>query len=259
MLVRRGVAGCILAILVLLPLVAYTAGSGGGLDALSAIGRYTLLGLAGVLVAWEAMLVLRKPLARARRARARSGARGGAAADADADDMVGMLSDALKLARPSRAVKGREPVDVTELVADLIIRMGSERVDLAGRPRAIYTLASRPALMRALEIVIENALASGSRVVVSCDSGTSALAVHVDDDGPGIPRSARTQVLEWQYYMATPPSQQAGCKVEVVIARQIARAHGGEVIVGCSPLGGARFTVRLPLMSERELELTAAS
>lgn len=258
MLVRRGVAGCILGLLVLLLLAVHA--TEGGLDVIETAGRTVLFGLAAIFLAWEAMLTMRK-----RPARANAGAANRSAASrpdkgpATVDDMVGMLGDTLKLARPAPAVARLEPVDVTEVLQDLLARMEALRVSLAGRPRVLRTLASRPALVRAFEILVENGLASGSRVVLSCDSGTFALAVHVDDDGPGIPKSVRAQVLEWQYYMATPPSRQVGCRAEVVLARQIARAHGGDILVGCSPLGGARFTMRLPLLAEDAPELAAAS
>jgi signal transduction histidine kinase len=44
-----------------------------------------------------------------------------------------------------------------------------------------------------------------------------------------------------------------------VIARQIARAHGGDIVVSSSPEGGARFTLRLPKLLEQENALQVAS
>jgi signal transduction histidine kinase len=69
----------------------------------------------------------------------------------------------------------------------------------------------------------------------------------VDDDGPGVERDDRERIFEWQYYMTTAPSQRRGCCAELVIARRIARSSGGELVVGASPMGGSRFTLRLPL------------
>lgn len=261
MLARRGVAACILVSLVLAPLVAHAAGV--RLDART-VGLAMLLGLAAaVFLAGEAMPARRRPLSGAPKAVPLPADDAGQPQDAlrptGIDEQVALLSTVLQLARPAPAVERLTPVDVAALVAELVAQKGSPCVRVAGRQRPIYALASREALARALEILIENALASGTRAEVSLDCGTSALVVHVDDDGPGVPKRLRAEVLAWHYHMATPSSQQTGCKAEVVIARQILRAHGGEIVVGSSPLGGARFTARLPLLASDSLTLAEAS
>lgn len=233
------------------------------------VAPYALLWLSALaLLAGEAMHVMGGPqagdrIARSRKARpaprpATAGAETREPA-ASVDDLVGMLGDTLKLARPLPDIAQREPVDVARVLAALAERKGCARLALDDRPRPLHTLASPPAITRAFEILVENALSSGSRAAVSFDCGTSALVVHLDDDGPGVPRGERAHVFEWRYYMSTPPSRQAGCRAELVIARQIIRAHGGDIVVGSSPLGGARFSARLPLLGEHESELAAAS
>ena len=146
-----------------------------------------------------------------------------------------------------------------ELVGTFAKKPRLERVKVSTKAKPFHALASGAAIERALEILVENALTHGSQASVSCDHGTSAVVVHVDDDGPGVPRSERAHVFDWGYYMSTPPSQQTGCRAELVIARRIARANGGDIVVGPSPLGGARYTVQLPLLGEHELALAMAS
>ena len=120
----------------------------------------------------------------------------------------------------------------------------------------IATVADPCALGHAFDILIDNAYASGRRVALECDSGVSFLLVHTDDDGPGIPHALRQRVFERQYYMSTPPSERPGCSAALVIAHQNARALGGTLSVGASPMGGARFTLRLPLLGA-EMHYTA--
>lgn len=177
---------------------------------------------------------------------------------APVDDLVDLLDNTLKLA--SAVPAGHlEPVDVTDLLSTLADRHKSARLSVNVRPRPVHTLASRPAFTRALEILLETALFDGARASVSCDRGMSALVVHVDNDGPGVPHSERAHIFEWNYYMTTPPSAYKGWRVELVIARRILQAHGGDISVGPSPLGGARYTARMPLLSEHEMELAVAS
>lgn len=166
---------------------------------------------------------------------------------ASVDDLVGMLGDALVLSRDARAGQPFERVDVLAVLSNVLARHPYLSPMRNPEPRALYALTSIAALERALAILIDVARANGDNVAVSWDAGASAVAVHVDDDGPGIARDLRERVFEWQYYMTTPPSQRVACRAEFVFARQIARNSGGDVIAGPSPLGGARLTLRLPL------------
>lgn len=263
MLVRCGAAGCVIACATFL--LAPLAAAGRELHSPLPVSPYALLCFSAVaFLAGDAMLVIGKLRPRDRRTRRRKasssdGTGAPAHPSTSVDDLVGMLDDTLRFARPVPAAGPLEPIDVADLLRTMAAQSDSQRLKVAAGSQPIHTLGSRPAVGRAFEILIVNALAHGTQAVVSSDHGTSALVVHVDDDGPGIARSEREQVFEWRYYMSTPPSQQTGCGAELVIARQIVRAHGGDITVGPSPLGGARFTARMPLIAEHEFELAAAS
>jgi len=263
---RGGAAACILAsAAILAPTIAAAQGAPAALlldpDVILWIAGFVSLGL----VAFEAGLVMRTSLA----------ARGAAFSPA-----MGSLRDhASHAVRPQRidsdhvheadtphephgapiAPHLRDVVEVTGLLARVARRNSRARLSLPAEPQKLYSFASDAALERALEILIDNALTNGQRAAISCDHGTSHLTVHVDDDGPGVPRSARSHIFNWHFYMSTPASQQIGCGVELVIAQQIVRAHGGSLAVSASPLGGARFTMRLLLIGPHKLELVGGS
>jgi signal transduction histidine kinase len=72
------------------------------------------------------------------------------------------------------------------------------------------------------------------------------VVVHVDDDGPGIPEAAREQVFERFIRLDEARSRDAGgVGLGLAIAREIAVRHGGSLVVGDSPAGGARLTLTL--------------
>jgi two-component system osmolarity sensor histidine kinase EnvZ len=123
---------------------------------------------------------------------------------------------------------------------------GSE-IDLHVEDQITMTL--RPhALSRALSNLIGNALRYGGHVWVRAGQRRDAVEILVDDDGPGIPPDKREQVfkaflrLESSRNLAT-----GGVGLGLTIARDIARGHGGDVLLEDSPLGGLRARVRLPL------------
>ena len=70
----------------------------------------------------------------------------------------------------------------------------------------------------------------------------------VDDDGPGIPAELREDVFKPFFRVDEARNVDGGgTGLGLAIARNIARSHGGDIILGESPLGGLRATVRLPV------------
>jgi hypothetical protein len=66
-------------------------------------------------------------------------------------------------------------------------------------------------------------------------------AIVVDDNGPGVPESDRQHIFD--PYVT---HREGGTGLGLAIVRKIVIDHGGDVTVGQSPQGGARFTVELP-------------
>ena len=70
----------------------------------------------------------------------------------------------------------------------------------------------------------------------------------VDDDGPGIPESRREEAFRPFHRLDEGRNlQTGGVGLGLAIARDIARAHGGDLLLDKSPLGGLRAIVRLPV------------
>ena len=73
------------------------------------------------------------------------------------------------------------------------------------------------------------------------DSGSWAM-VTVDEDGPGLPEDQREEAFRpFATFSA------GGTGLGLAIARDIARAHGGDIVLEDSPLGGLRARIRLPV------------
>ncbi len=85
-------------------------------------------------------------------------------------------------------------------------------------------------------------MADGGRVRVSADVSSREVAVHVDDDGPGIALDVRDHV-----FVPFFTRKEAGTGLGLALARKVVVHHGGRIAVETSPLGGARLTVVLPL------------
>jgi two-component system heavy metal sensor histidine kinase CusS len=99
--------------------------------------------------------------------------------------------------------------------------------------------------------LIDNALKytpAGSSVEVAVRADRDRAAVSVRDHGPGIAAEARERVFE-RFYREEPASE-SGLGLGLTLAREIARAHDGDIVVEDAPGQGSTFTARLPLVAE---------
>ena len=90
------------------------------------------------------------------------------------------------------------------------------------------------------------------RVAVRADAGQALL--EVSDDGPGLAPGLGDQIFG-RFVRGDGPADVAvssGTGLGLAIVKAVAVSHGGDVEVGASPAGGARFTVRLPLAERPE-------
>lgn len=90
---------------------------------------------------------------------------------------------------------------------------------------------------------------AASQVMVTFESGNGLCAIHVDDDGPGIPANVKDKVFEPFFRIDTSRSKSSGgYGLGLAIAKRIAKWHKGSIAVEKSPLKGARFSLYLPVI-----------
>lgn len=177
---------------------------------------------------------------------------------ADLDELAAMVSATLAFGRD---VAGDEPVRAVDLAA-LIRTLLDETIDARPESEALLTYAgpeqltirARPvALKRALTNLVHNALNYGGSAQVALipprltQSGR-VVTVLIDDHGPGIPPDQLDQVFQPFHRLEGSRNRETGgTGLGLPIARNILRAHGGDVTLANRPDGGARATVVLPL------------
>ncbi|WP_433468804.1 sensor histidine kinase [Spirillospora sp. CA-128828] len=83
------------------------------------------------------------------------------------------------------------------------------------------------------------------RLSLRVEAGTAVLGVA--DDGPGVPAADRERIFERFVRLDDARSRdEGGAGLGLAIARDLVRAHGGDLTAGEAPGGGALFEVRLP-------------
>jgi two-component system osmolarity sensor histidine kinase EnvZ len=106
----------------------------------------------------------------------------------------------------------------------------------------------RHALKRCATNLIDNALKHGKHVGIALKRNGHHVEILVDDDGPGIPESRREEAFRPFHRLDLGRNlQKGGSGLGLTIARDIARAHGGDLVLGQSSMGGLQASIRLPV------------
>jgi two-component system osmolarity sensor histidine kinase EnvZ len=170
----------------------------------------------------------------------------------DLAEMEHMLDEYLDFARGDSG-EDSEPADLGEVVTEAALAAasarsaGSDRLHVQTTP-GICVAVKRNALKRCATNLIDNALKHGTRVDVALAHNSHFVEILVDDDGPGIPEARREEAFRPFHRLDEGRNLQAGgVGLGLAIARDIARAHGGDLTLGSSRLGGLRAAIRLPV------------
>jgi two-component system osmolarity sensor histidine kinase EnvZ len=164
----------------------------------------------------------------------------------DIDEMSLMLEDYLAFARGDSG-ENAQPTDMAgeELRSDAERNGHAATVSFQGLPVVTVKPA---AFKRCLGNLVSNAARHGDKIAISGHRDHRYLTVTVDDDGPGIPPKMREEVFKPFLRLDDARNQdEGGTGLGLAIARDIARSHGGDIMLGDSPMGGLRATVRVPV------------
>lgn len=166
----------------------------------------------------------------------------------DVEEMERLIAAYLAFAR-GEGLEQAQPTDLVDLVGEVAAkaRRDGAQVDVAAEAQSLVMPLRADALRRCLGNLLDNARRHAGRIAVGVarvprgEAGTWAQ-VTVDDDGPGLAPEKREEAFR---PFATFSS--GGTGLGLAIARDIARAHGGDIVLEASPLGGLRARVRLPV------------
>jgi K+-sensing histidine kinase KdpD len=188
------------------------------------------------------------------------------------------------------SLMGRESLHLESLIANLldtsrleaglldiradwvdVTRVTTEAVDLIGHLHPSVDLSSDIApglelregdsarLRQVIVNLLENACKYGhGKVAIRVRSDGPLIRMDVEDAGPGVPSEARDAVFDRFHRLHE--GQESGTGIGLYLVKALVEAHGGWVRIADAPaLGGARFTVRIPLARASSDQASAAS
>lgn len=161
--------------------------------------------------------------------------------------MESMVRGALALFRGLNDEEAIEPVDV-DLLLDTVrgefVEMGK---DVTVEGRALGPYPGKPqAMKRCITNLVSNAVNFGGRARILVRDGAQ-LEITVCDDGPGIPAVELEKVFEPFYRLESSRNRDTGgTGLGLGIARDLAQAHGGALVLANRPEGGLEARLTLP-------------
>ena len=157
-------------------------------------------------------------------------------------EMTTLISELIELARVEQQTSEPEDVRLDELVGDVVERARRNR------PGVAYTTDLEETVVRGVPSTIERAVGNlldnaakwsppGAEVAVALRDGR----LTVRDHGPGIAEEDLPYVFD-RFYRARAARGMPGSGLGLAIVRQVAEAHGGDVVAENVDGGGTRMT-----------------
>lgn len=168
-----------------------------------------------------------------------------------------LLDDMLVLARadaggyPIRAVELYLGELVTECVrtVEVLAHVRSVRIEVLTSPADDETVVADEDLLRRLILnILQNAIRHSppeARVRISTEKTADLWSIRVSDQGTGIPANDREKVFQ-RFVRLDPSRTDGGAGLGLPIARWIAEAHGGSLVIETSSSDGTTVLIELP-------------
>jgi protein-histidine pros-kinase len=166
----------------------------------------------------------------------------------DLDGMAELIHESIHYARSAQLQEGRVTMDLQQLVESLVNEMSDVglKVSFEGMLHRPYYGAIR-AVQRALQNLVSNAIRYGGEASILLSENIRESCIRVTDPGPGIPDELLEAVFEpFVRVSGERNMDRGGVGLGLAIARNLIRAHGGDISLRNRPGGGCEATIVLP-------------
>lgn len=168
---------------------------------------------------------------------------------ADIEEMDALIAQAMAYVRGEATPDRRECFDLDALAEDCAVGFSETGADVTfSNGEALPVEADPAALRRALANLIANAVKYGGAAAVRASSEQGFAVVLIEDDGPGLAGSELEAVFEPFHRAERSRNRETGgAGLGLTVARQAARAFGGDVTLSNRAGGGLAARLTLPL------------
>ncbi|EGI75756.1 ATP-binding protein [Hylemonella gracilis] len=172
---------------------------------------------------------------------------------ADIDAMRAMIQDGLDYAESASLREPRQLLNLGPLCEAMAedMRDAGQNCVCQGEVQPPVHAAPR-ALRRALQNLLDNAVRYGQQARIRLSEENGQIVIGIEDEGPGIPPDQLERVFDPFLRLEMSRNRDTGGSgLGLSIARNLLRAHGGDVRLSNLTHGGLRAEVRLPPATEQ--------
>jgi len=156
-----------------------------------------------------------------------------------------LVSRTVDFAREGPPAINRGRVVLRELVEEAASAMRPEENEIAIRndvPAQVVLPLDRAQIYRVLMNLLRNATEAGAKkIVLSTEEENGLVSLLVEDDGPGLPEKVKQNLFK----PFTGSGRRGGTGLGLAIARDLVRAHGGDLVVRRTDQWGTVFVMGL--------------
>ncbi len=173
--------------------------------------------------------------------------------DEDSDRLSGLVTEAIQMARIeggtlqlNRGLHAPATL-ISAALRDMKHRTEGRRLDLHVPDGLPLVFVDSGLIQLALRQVIDNALKfsfPAGQITIAARPEEGRLLISVADEGPGIPEREFDKIFE-RFYHSSGYRRMAGTGMGLTVAREIVRAHGGDIMVQNLPGTGPEFSLVL--------------
>jgi two-component system, OmpR family, sensor histidine kinase KdpD len=176
--------------------------------------------------------------------------------DEEADRLSLLVTEAVRMSQidAGKVRLDRKRFDLKPLLETLVEqfapRAEGRKLTLSVSGRLPQLNADADLVMLALRQLLDNALKyspEGTPVEVAVGEEPGRITVRVLDQGPGIPMKERERIFDKYYRMQSAKQNTSGSGLGLHIAREIMRAHGGDLWVESMHGVGSEFCAAIPV------------
>lgn len=168
----------------------------------------------------------------------------------DLDQMEEMIAETLSFAREDARQEKQHHFDFSSLLSSMCddyAEIGKHVVFDGIFNKVAYT-GGLLAIKRMLANLIDNAVKYGQKANVGLASQEKKVIIEIRDQGKGLPKEQLESVFLPFYREQSRSRETGGIGLGLAVARDIARAHGGDIVLYNHPDGGLVARVILPVL-----------